>query len=341
MTLCLEQTLGHRAHGQNLEAAVAGDANVDVLRVRYPEAPRLRIPWALRGSSQARRLLNGAGRRDVTLFHTQTISLLAPAATRGRPYLVSIDATPAQVDEMGRWYRHRRLPAPFEWAKSAWYRRVFAGAAGMVAWSGWAAASLSGRYGVPRDRILVVHPGAGPAFFELQRPPANRLPRILFVGGDFERKGGRHLLDAFDRLHGRAELVCVTDAHLPYMPGLTVERGVTPGSERLLAAFAAADIFCLPTLGDCTSVAIGEAMAAGLPTVTTRVGSNAEVVRDGEHGLLIEPGSTRALSAALDHLVGDGAARARMGAAARAHARDCLDAAANARRILAHMRDAA
>jgi glycosyltransferase involved in cell wall biosynthesis len=341
MALCLEQTLGHRAHGQNIEAAVEGDAAIDVVRVDYPAAARLPVPWAIRGSEAARRLLRARGRRDVTLFHTQTVSLLAPAAVRGGRYLVSVDATPEQIDTMGQWYRHKQSPRFAEAAKRAWYRKIFAGAAGVVAWSEWAARSLADRYGVRPDRIRVLHPGAREPFFAIERCPAERLPRILFVGGDFERKGGQHLLKAFARLHGRAELVCVTDASVPATPGVRVESGVRPGSDRLLSAFAEADIFCLPTMGDCTSVAIGEAMAAGLPVLTTRVGSNPEIVADGEHGLLVEAGNTNSLFAALDQLVGDGAMRERLGNGARAHAREHMDATQNALAILAFMREAA
>lgn len=338
MALCLEQTLGHRAHGKNLEAAVAaGEHAVEVVHVEYPEAARVRVPWAVRGSWLARQALRRRKPFDMTLFHTQSIALFAGQATRGRRYVVSLDATPRQVDAMGRWYRHRTLPAPIEAAKDAWYRHVLAGAAGVVAWSEWAAASLRDDYGVDRARMLVAHPGAGPAFFEIEHEQAERLPQILFVGGDFARKGGPDLLEAFARLRGRAELVLVTDAEVPPAEGVRVERGIQPGTARQLAAFAAADIFCLPTLGDCTSVAIGEAMAAGLPVVTTRVGSNEDTVADGETGLLVPGADPGALAVALETLVSSPSLRNRLGVNARAAARARMDAMANAGRILTFM----
>lgn len=343
LALCLEQTLGHRAHGLNLEAAAAREPHPpEVLRVEYPEHPRLRMPWAVRGSARARALVAARARRlDVTLFHTQTISLFAPVAVRGGRYVVSLDATPAQLDAMGEWYRHARSAPLLERMKRAWYRSILGRAAGVVAWSEWAARSLSAEYGVARTHVLVAHPGAGGAFFAIPRREASRRPRILFVGGDFERKGGPGLLRAFAPLAGRAELVLVTEADVPADDGITVLRGVRPGTAAQAAAFAEADIFCLPTLGDCTSVAIGEAMAAGLPVITTAVGSNEETVRDGETGLVIPAGHATALAGALRRLVDDADLRLRLGRAARDDAHERMDAAANAARVIAYMREAA
>lgn len=337
MALCLEQTLGHRAHGQNLEAVLPERAGqVMPIHVDFPAASRTRVPWAVRGSAGAIQGLRRTGRFDVALFHTQTVSLFAPLARV--PYLVSVDATPIQVDAMGSWYAHRRQARLAEAAKRRWYASVLGRAAGVVSWSEWAAASLTADYGVPRDRTLVAHPGAPTPFFAIDRQPApSRIPRVLFVGGDFERKGGPALLDAVRRLRGRAELMLVTGADVQDEPGVQVLRGVRPGSDALLRAYSEADIFCLPTLGDCTSVALGEAMAAGLPVVTTDVGSNHETVRHGDHGFVIPPGDPHALHEALRQLVDDGALRAAMGRAAREWARERMDARRNAHRVLDYM----
>jgi glycosyltransferase involved in cell wall biosynthesis len=109
---------------------------------------------------------------------------------------------------------------------------------------------------------------------------------------------------------------------------------VTPGSAALREAYARADVFCLPTRGDCTSVAIEEAMAAGLPVITTTVGSNPGTVDDGRTGLLVAPGDVVALDDALQRLVEDADLRWEMGCAARATAREHYDAAMNARLVL-------
>jgi len=77
-------------------------------------------------------------------------------------------------------------------------------------------------------------------------------------------------------------------------------------------------IFALPSLYEGVSLALLEAMAAGLPAVVTRVGGNPEVVRDGECGFLIESGDTEGFARALIALAREGGLRAKMGRAARA-----------------------
>lgn len=335
VALCLEQTLGHRAHARNLEASTRSiNAQIDVYRIEYPQRRRLPLPWALRSSVTAYRMLRSSHRAyGVVFYHTQTVSLLAPWRKGRLPYVVSVDATPIQMDELGTWYNHGRTHKLIESLKKRWYQRVYQRASALVAWSQWAADSLVSDYGAERSRILISHPGATNAFFEIPRAAPRSRPLILFVGGDWERKGGPSLLTAFAQVADRADLLIVSDADLLLPAGARQERGVRPATEQLVAAFAQADIFCLPTLGDCTSVAIGEALAAGLPVISTRVGSNRETITEGETGLLIEAGDDGALTAALKRLVDDPGERARMSAAARASARGRFDASRNATRL--------
>ena len=93
---------------------------------------------------------------------------------------------------------------------------------------------------------------------------------------------------------------------------------------RLLAA---ADIHCQPNTGpEPFGIAFVEALDAGLPVVTTRLGGGAEIVND-TCGILVEPDDTAALAAALRGLIVDPAARADLGAAGPARARALSDPA--------------
>jgi glycosyltransferase involved in cell wall biosynthesis len=335
LTLCIEQTLGHRAHTNNLARSIGSlPYDADIVRVEYGRS-RLPVPWAVRGSLAARRILRSRPRAQATLFHTQSVSLFASQATRGQKYAVSVDATPAQMDGMGFWYQHGKQPGAIEAAKGRLYRQVLKTAAAVVAWSDWAVDSLEADYGVPRAKTVVVHPGASPEFFALERTSTPRVPpTVLFVGGDFDRKGGRQLWAAAQRLQGKAEFIFVTQAAIPPGPGIVHVADATPGSERLLDCYRRADIFCLPTFADCTSVAVGEAMAAGLAVVTTDVGSNRDLVHDGTTGLLVKAGSVDDLDTALRGLIDDGGRRVAMGRAAREIARDSMDAHVNAGKLL-------
>ena len=87
---------------------------------------------------------------------------------------------------------------------------------------------------------------------------------------------------------------------------------------QLLAAF---DFYALPSFSEGQSLALIEAMAAGLPIVASRVGGNPEILTDGEHGLLCGAGDAEALAAALRRLIADPAAAGRLAEAGRARAR--------------------
>ena len=339
LAVCIEETLGHRTHGQNLERAFAAKGlGVDVFKLDFRRLRRLPLPWALRGSYAAYESLRGADPYDVTLFHTQTVALLAPRAVRGRRYIVSLDASPIQMDEMGRWYQHRRQPRLLEAAKRRWYAAIFERASGVVAWLRWAARSAIEDYGAEPDRILVAHPGGPAMFFNIPRTDGGtrERPRILFVGGDLERKDGDSLLRAFSRLQDVADLTLVTEAPVEPHPSVDVRHGIRPGTQGLLDAFAEADIFCLPTLRDCTPLVIDEAMAAGLPVITTDVASNVEWVPP-ETGLLVPPADDDTLEHALRQLVDEPETRARLGGAAREWARTHMDAERNAGRVVDFM----
>jgi glycosyltransferase involved in cell wall biosynthesis len=85
--------------------------------------------------------------------------------------------------------------------------------------------------------------------------------------------------------------------------------------------FAALDVFVLPsTLPEPFGLVVIEAMASGKPVVATRPGGPSETVADGETGWLVPPSDSVALADALEKLVLDASARARMGAAGRKRA---------------------
>jgi glycosyltransferase involved in cell wall biosynthesis len=94
----------------------------------------------------------------------------------------------------------------------------------------------------------------------------------------------------------------------------------------LRALWAAADlaVFCSEAEGLCT--ALVEAQGAGLPAVVTRAGGMAEVVADGETGLLVPVGGVEALAGGLTRLAKDAALRRRMGVAAALRAREIFSA---------------
>jgi glycosyltransferase involved in cell wall biosynthesis len=349
----LEQTLGHVTHGQNLRRIIGAEAGVEPSWYDVPFKPEgavYRVPplsanWSLRGSVFARRALQSNGWREIdALFvHTLTIALFATPFYERIPTVLSLDATPINFDSVGRLYGHEPHPRAVERIKRRIVRRAVSRAGAFVSWSEWAKQSLVDDYGADPDRVLVAAPGADLDLFPKRIERGSDGPvRILFVGGDFVRKGGDVLLQAYrERLRGRAELHFVTAHEMPNEEGVFVHNGVKPNSAELLELFTTADIFALPTRGDCLAVVLGEAMAASLPIVTTAVGAHAEAVEDGESGLLVPPDDVSALGDALERLVSDSALRREMGARGRAIAEGRFDAKRNALAVLDLMRDVA
>jgi glycosyltransferase involved in cell wall biosynthesis len=107
------------------------------------------------------------------------------------------------------------------------------------------------------------------------------------------------------------------------------------GEGAVAAALAAADLFVWPAINEAFGMALLEAQASGLPVVAGASGGVGGIVAAGESGLLVPPGDAAAFAAAVRHLIRDGAARARMAAAARAKVRREHDLPAAAARLAA------
>ena len=90
-------------------------------------------------------------------------------------------------------------------------------------------------------------------------------------------------------------------------------------------AFAAADVYCLPSYHEGLPMSILEAMAARLPVVSCPIAGIPEAVMDGKTGSLVNAGDRDGLAGALIELLCDGAKRTRMGVAGRARAESHFD----------------
>jgi glycosyltransferase involved in cell wall biosynthesis len=87
--------------------------------------------------------------------------------------------------------------------------------------------------------------------------------------------------------------------------------------ERLGVFYSAADIFTFPSLYEGFGIVLGEAMHAGLPIVTTRVGAVDEIVREGENAVVVPPSDSQALADAIKRLAMDPNKRVHFGQRSR------------------------
>jgi Glycosyltransferase len=159
-------------------------------------------------------------------------------------------------------------------------------------------------YGYPEERIDVIPNG-----YDAPDPrPEWRMVRreelgigadafvALFAGSGWERKGLQTAIEAVERSPFATLLVAGKGT-----PQGTPERVKFLGPRKgLVADFAAADVFVLPTIYDPFSNACLEALAAGLPVVTTTANGFAEIIDDGVHGSIVEPGDVAALAQRLE-----------------------------------------
>lgn len=206
-------------------------------------------------------------------------------------------------------------------------RRALASARGVIVTSPSTARALAA-FDVPASRIVVVEPGTEPA--PLAAGSGTDALSLLCVATVTPRKGHALLIKALaglkDRpwtLHCAGSLVmdaaCASaltqaiDRH-----GLR-ERVVLHGEQdesALRALYAKADAFVLPSFHEGYGMALAEALAHGLPVISTRAGAIPDTV-PADAGMLVAPGDASALHAALQRLMDDAAWRGQLGVGAR------------------------
>jgi glycosyltransferase involved in cell wall biosynthesis len=289
--------------------------------------PRLLIPdprFHLLRTRAAQRAIRRRVRRGVdpgrTLCTFQTQSLFG-GARAGVPHVVCTDHTArAAARYPAPWNRTDGLPAWLT-AEPEFYREADL----ILSQSTFARMSLIEDYGIDPDKVVCTYSGATALGALAADPPAReRAPRtILFVGVEWERKGGPDLLAAFERVTHAfpdARLIIAGVSIASPSSRVTVLGRIPPAE--LARWFAEADVFCLPSRKEPAALVLAEAALAGLPVVATQVGGNPDRVIDGETGFLVPPGDVGALARRLEGLLGSAETCRAMGRAGRALALD-------------------
>ncbi len=194
-------------------------------------------------------------------------------------------------------------------------------------------------YGIPDERVSLIYQGTDIATFtpdsdraerarKIYPVPDNAFPVLGNVGSFEHRKGQSQLLEAIARIEQTlptVHLVLVGDG--PDEPmlrnkvdGLGIADNVTffPFTREPVMVFEVLDALVLPSLyKEGLPNVLLEAMAMGLPVISSRLAGTPEVVHDGETGLLIEPGDVAGLGEAIGRLGSDPDSGRRMGEAGR------------------------
>jgi len=290
-----------------------GSHNLDLARFRRE----------LNSGLQARRrlLARGLANLDVLHFHRQATAYASLDLLDRRPAIVSIDCTQTCVMQDATSALER-------WSLGFNVRRdgeILRRAAAIVSTSHWTADDVRRLYS---DCMTPIHVMPNPvrldlfdrAWIDERQSRASDRVQCLFIGGDFPRKGGFDLLQAWELggFAGRADLTLVTGWPLRSVPaGVRVLTGISAFTPAWSEAWRAADLFVMPTRNEAFGLVYQEAAAAGLPAIGSRLNAVPEIVEDEVTGFLTTPGDVGELTSALDRLISSAELRERLGRAAR------------------------
>lgn len=181
---------------------------------------------------------------------------------------------------------------------------AFQNASKLLFSTSWAARSAIEDYGIDPQKVHAIASGANldhiPPREQVLAKQLSGQCRLLFVGVDWQRKGGDIAYETLLKLEEmgiEAELIvcgCVPPIGMTH-PRLTVIPFLDKNDERQVCEieklYAMSDFLVLPTRSEAYGIVFCEASAFGLPVITTHTGGVPEVVRDGENGLLLPLGA--------------------------------------------------
>lgn len=336
-----------------------GEGAPDLL-ARLPLLPRSRR-YARNQMWHARKALAGHESWDA-LFCAAEVTDFRQFMDRYRCYLYT-DLTPSLKRELAPWYDHQLHGNPLILAMKNYRRsRLYQACRGIFTMSEWAAQGFQRDYGIPRERLHVVLPGANlnrwPFVDRSSRPIRAGPVRILMVGGQFQLKGGDLMLrwaaetklrnwemdivtwpselpDWIQEQLGRPGPETRASGSLaPRVANVRVHCGMRANTPEIMKLYEDADIFCLPTQADGSSIASLEAMASGLPVLVGAVGGIPELIDEGRTGFLLKRGSWEDLTAKLERLIDDRDLRLCVGQRARRSCEDFYNVTRQLREIM-------
>ncbi len=336
-------------------ARVGGEAPDDLRPVRlhalpsYPKADAARREAeALVANERLREMLEREGTFDLVYerYSLWGYAAMEWARERGVPCVLEVNAP--LVEEQAA---HRGLVNALKAEETA--ARVFGAAGTLVAVSAEVARYLES-FPQARGRVHVVPNGVNADRFNTPVRPSCPAPEDVFTVGFLGTLKPWHglpvLVEAFELLHQQrpnTRLLVVGDgSERERLTADLAARGLLAAAhlvgavapENVSRLLASADV-CVAPYADVpgfyfSPLKVYEYMAAGRAVVASRVGQLIELVRDGETGLLCEPGDPVSLAAAMAALMDDPALRARLGSAARSYVLEHHTWESVARRIL-------
>jgi glycosyltransferase involved in cell wall biosynthesis len=184
------------------------------------------------------------------------------------------------------------------------------------------------KFGCDIERVWYIPNGVESHFFVPRVAPSGETLRLLFVGSWLDHKGVHYLREGFEIIAKRNSHVrltiagCGGDARTlkaSFDPAVREQLEVVPFVSRseMPDLYARHDLFVFPSLFEGLPIVLLEAMASGMPVVTTETCGMKDVIEDEHNGLLVKPAHTGELVAAVERMMESPELRARLGQAAQ------------------------
>lgn len=284
----------------------------------WSTAARMNVLAFKEHTRQAEEFLKSKNGQYDLIFQLHT--MMSPGFNPGsRPYVLATDNTYIQSE------RYWDSWVPVKRDRNQWIdmeSEVYRNALTIFSWSEFTRQSLINDYGIDPEKVVVTGSSGNFKVGEQPKEDFSR-PVALFVGLEFERKGGFVLLDAWKRVHEKmpeAEL-WIVGPRKPLadpIPGVHW-KGRIFDRDVLNSMFNQSRVFVLPSLFEPFAMAMLEAMGMGVPCIGTDAFGTQEMIKSGVNGLLVKPGDAPELAEAMLMLLQNADMAKKMGA--KAHAR--------------------
>jgi glycosyltransferase involved in cell wall biosynthesis len=340
---------GYKIHvvtGANQAQDVKVNSQLDVSFLKIPKMPIVKSFMLAAASNRKLQSVRTTANVDVTHPQLPLTPNFAVPPNFGKALVCTVHSTWQGEAEAIKGEPYTRLNANEKFLVSFnWFLRFFeegmlARARKIIAVSHFTKWELINYYKIPADKIRVIHNGVDTRKFQ---PAADKRKvkaafglspddlAVVSVGRLYARKGLFTLIESMPAVikrfpnakfiisgKGQSDEMHKLNAHAERLgvKGNIVFTGYTPDKE-LPKLYQAGDVFAFSTFYEHHPFAVLEALATGLPVVTTTVGGISETIVNGKNGFLVEPFNSKAFSEKILYLLEHPAFAAEMGAQAR------------------------
>lgn len=192
-------------------------------------------------------------------------------------------------------------------------REVYRKATIIFTMSDWLKQSLIADFGVDADNIHTVYAGVNTAAMDFVKEYDGKT--ILFVGKDFERKGGEVVVEAFKLVRQAikgARLIVVGSQKRIGVPGVCVQ-GLIIDRTKMADCFKQSSLFVMPSMFEPFGIVFAEAFGFRLPCIGANICATPEIIEEGKGGYLVDPGDPKMLAEKMIRILSDMSLMKQMG----------------------------